>query len=214
MLSVKDISDRHYGGGWGAQRYSMRIMTVLSPGVKHRFSAIRHRSQESCAMFVKEPGTPRRGGLSNKKINAANPHLTTLHTKLWDSVLTCGGPGVGVLGRSPCRPPSVTPFMPHGTKNGVFDCNFSARSVQGRLSQRAHAECAHFKADERHQKHAAASLQGRNGEHACLIRSSISVSTPPCCTGAETPQTETVIYQHTRHPEPESWGDVFGSSQG
>lgn len=167
----------HKGTAWGLWQPYLRI----TPEVKYWFSAKRHRSQESCAMFVKEPGIPRGMG-GKKKKKAAN--LTTLHIKLWV-----------VSGSLPPAPPPVTLFMPHGTKNGVFNCNFSAHRGVFKASSRrwAHAECAHFKTDERHQKQAAPSLQGRNGEHACLIRSSISCPRwhPSCCTMADISQSFT-----------------------
>lgn len=110
---------------------------------------------------------------SQSTFNDSAPKVVSLTANMW------GRRGVGVMGRSPSCPPPVTPFMPRGTNNGVFHCNFLAHGKVFKASSRrwARAECAHFQTDERHQKDAAPSLQGRNGEQACLIRSSISVST-------------------------------------
>lgn len=212
MLSVKDIS--HYGGEWGPQRYRMRIMTVLSPyhtrGEVSIFCQTASKSRELRHVCQRTRYTLGGGGCRIKK--AANPHLKTLHIKLWDSLLTCGvsAPHMSavVWGSWVAHPPAPPRYSIYATwyKERSLRLQFlsTRRSVQGLISEMSTCWMCPFQT-QWEAPETGGSISSRTD------RSSVSASTLALLLLLQIYRSH--LLQHS-HPEPESWGDVFGSSQG
>lgn len=209
----------HKGTAWGLwvlSPYHTRGEVSIFCQTASESRELRHVCQRTRYTRGERGGGAVKSKNKNKKKSSQSTFNDTSHKVVRLTADMWGGRGVGVVGRSPSCPPPWLHLchVVRRTRSLTAISQHKQERSRPHLGASACRMCPfqnRWEAPETRGTNS--SRTGRNGERARLIRSSIIVSTLAVLHAALWQIYRRHLLQH-RHPEPESWGDAFGSSQG